>query len=328
MGDNAPEQTLVTTDLRKHPAVRAWSEVRQVPLVPESIEILKNRNDSKVYRLAGVGPEGSNVVAKQCPKENALAERFIYEQVLLHLPFPALGHYGLLDEQDSRFCWAFMEDAGGEPYSPNIEEQGVLAAEWLGTLHTCGVEAAAGLSLSDRGPNHYFDCLRFGRDQIRQNLANPALNHNDRAVLSRIARQCDFLEQQWDEIEECCTRIPRTFVHGDLCGSNVHMRATPCGTGLVAFDWECAGWGVLAVDLVLAGLDLPTYHSLVRKLWPNLNLEALQEFAVVGRIFRLLSFVVCESESLAGKWLHKPMKHMRCYQAEIADAIRAAGLEQ
>src|SRR5262245_8213230 len=179
MGDNTPELTLVITDLRGHPAARAWSEIRGVPLVPESIEILKNRNDSRVYRLAGVGPEGSNVIAKQCPKENALAELFIYKKVLAHLPFPALEHYGLLDEQDTRFCWVFMEDAGGVSYSPDIEEHGVLAAEWLGRLHTCGVEVPAGLSLSDRGPDHYLACLRSARDRIRHNLANPALNQDD-----------------------------------------------------------------------------------------------------------------------------------------------------
>ncbi len=47
-----------------------------------------------------------------------------------------------------------------------------------------------------------------------------------------------------------------------------------------------------------------------------------------GTIFQLLAFIDWESQSLASKWLHKPMKHMRCYEAEIAREIEAAGLEQ
>lgn len=321
------EQTVVTTDLREHPAVRAWLEVRRVSPVPETLEILKSRNDSRVYRLAGVGPEGSNVVAKQCPKANAFAERFIYEQVLPHLPFVALRYYGLLEEPNTEFCWFFMEDAEGLPYSPDIEEHGVLAAEWLGTLHVCGMEVAAGLGLSDRGPDHHLDCLRLARDRICHNLANPALNHDDRDVLNGVVHQCDLLERHWGQIEERCKGIPRTFVHADLCLSNVQVRPTPCGIGLVVFDWESAGWGALAVDLVLTGLRLPTYRSVVRKAWPELDVEALQGFARIGRILRLLRFVECESTTLAGQWLHKPMKHMRCYRTELSDAMRASELE-
>src|SRR5215471_12487775 len=98
-------QTLVTADLREHPAARAWSEARRVRLVPESIQVLKNRNDSRVYRLAGVGPEGANVVAKQCPKAKASVERFIYERVLPRLPFETLQCYGFVEERNTKFCW-------------------------------------------------------------------------------------------------------------------------------------------------------------------------------------------------------------------------------
>src|SRR5215470_4550470 len=148
-------QMVVTNNLREHAAVRAWLEVRRVPLMPESVQVLKNRNNSRVYRLAGVGPGGCNIVAKQCPKAKASAERFIYEKILPHLPFVALHCYGFLEEQNTEFCWFFMEDAEGVSYSPEIEEHGVLAAAWLGRLHTCGVKSAAGLSLSDRGPDYY-----------------------------------------------------------------------------------------------------------------------------------------------------------------------------
>jgi len=322
------EHGTIRTDLMEHPAVRAWSELRPARVVPEAIEILKSRNDSKVYWLSGVGPGGSNVVAKWCPRANALAERTIYEGVLPHFTFSTLRYYGLLEEQDAPFSWVFIEDAEGVPYSPDIEEHRIRAAEWLGVMHTSAPEAIAELGLPDRGPECYLGCLRSAREGIHRNLANPALTDDDQAVLYGIVSQCDVLEQRWGQVEECCDGIPWTFVHGDFNGSNLQFRVTPRGIALVPFDWECAGWGVLAVDLVLAGLDLPTYWSVVRRSWPSLDLETFQRFAVIGRIFRLLGFVEWESPSLASKWLHKPMKHMRCYEAEIAREIQAAGLEQ
>ena len=323
-----PEHAIIRTDLREHPAVRAWSELLPARMVPEAIEILKSRNDSRVYRLSGIGPGGSNVVAKRYPRTNALAERTIYEGVLPHFPFSTLRYYGLLEEQGTQFCWVFIEDAEGVPYSPDTEEHRVRAAEWLGAMHTSAPEAVAGLGLPDRGPDCYLGCLRSARDRIRQNLTNPALSADDRTVLGAVVTQCNLVKKRWRKVEECCDGVPRTFVHADLSGSNLHVRVTPRGIALVPFDWECAGWGVMAVDLALAGLDLPTYWSVVRRSWSSLEIEALQRVALVGRIFQLLALVDWESKSLACEWLHRPMKHMRCYQPEIAHAIQAAGLEQ
>src|SRR5262249_17885356 len=130
------EQASVGTDLMDHAAVRAWSELRQARVVPERIEVLKSRTKSSVYRLCSVGPGGSHVVGKRCTKTNALAERFINEEVLPHFPFTTLGYYGLVEEPDTEFCWVFIEDAKGVPYSPDVEEHRVLASEWLSVLHT------------------------------------------------------------------------------------------------------------------------------------------------------------------------------------------------
>src|SRR5712692_5645172 len=323
-----PEHAVIQSDLSEHPAVRAWSKLRPTQIVPEAIEILKNRNDSKVYRLLAVGPGRSNVVAKRCPKANALAERFIYDNVLPQLPLVTLRHYGLLQEQDAEFCWAFMEDAEGVPYSPDIAEHCVLAAEWLATMHTSVLGVAAKLDLPDRGHGAYLGCLRSACDRIRQNLANPALTEDDQAVLYGIVSQCDVLEQRWGQVEECCDGIPWTFVHADLHESNLHVRTSPGGATLLPFDWESAAWAVPAVDLALPGLDLPTYWSVVRKSWSSLEIKALRRLALVGKIFQLLGCIDWESKSLASEWLHRPMKHMRCYEAEIAREIEAAGLEQ
>lgn len=321
------EPPTIQIDFMEHPAVRAWAAVESAHVLPEAIEILKHRRDSRVYRLLGVGPNGSNVVAKRSPMANALAERFVYHNVLPQLPFATLRHYGLLQEQDGEFCWAFIEDAGGVPYSPDVEEHCVLAAKWLGIMHTHGVGTPAASGLPDRGSSHYLNCLLSARERILHNLSNPALCDDDRVTLRAIVAQCDLVERYWRRVEECCAGAPQTFVHADLHESNVHVRMTLDGITLTPFDWESAGWAVPAIDLVLAGLDLGVYRSVVGKSWPGLGVEALQRLAFVGKVFQLLELIEWESKSLECAWLHKPMKHMRYYQPEISHAIRVAGLE-
>src|SRR5438094_1019393 len=145
--------------LREHPAVQAWRELQPRRVEPESIETLQHRNKSAIYRLEGVGPGGSAVIAKRCRQVTALVERAIYEDILPHLPIPSLHYYGFVEEEGP-FCWLFLEDAGGEKYSPSIREHCVLAGRWLGRMHTSAARIAAAARLPDRGPSHYLEPLR------------------------------------------------------------------------------------------------------------------------------------------------------------------------
>ena len=82
-----------------------------------------------------------------------------------------------------------------------------------------------------------------------------------------------------------------------------------------------------ASDLALRGLDMHVYCSAVRESWPGLDVETLQGVAIVGNIFQLLAHVDFESKGLSQEWLHRPMKHMGSYRAEMARAIEAGQLE-
>ena len=106
---------VIRANLADHPAVRAWRRLGGGRAEPDRVEILKevvhdercdldpfpaegtNRysvlelspSRSAVYRLVGVGPGGSAVVAKQCYQkhsESAVTEHVIYERVLPRLP--------------------------------------------------------------------------------------------------------------------------------------------------------------------------------------------------------------------------------------------------
>ena len=319
---------IVRTNLLEHPAVRAWSKLLPGRVEPESVEILQERQKSAVYRLHGVGPGGSTVIAKRCERATALIERTIYEEVLPHLPITALHYYGFTEEDDT-FCWLFLEDVGSERFSPLTKEHRVLAARWLGMMHTSAARVTAAARLPDRGPDHYLEHLRFARHTILQNLTNPALNAGDLALLETIVAQCDVLEFHWSQVEKGCEGVPSTLAHGDFCPKNIRVRPDQAGTNLFSLDWETAGWGVPAADLAPARgrypapqVDVTTYWSIVRECWPGLDIQAVRRLTNVGRIFRPLAAIRWASMSLAFEWLEKPIKSMKVYQAELAEAIQ------
>ena len=65
---------IIGTNLLNHPAVVAWNQLQPKRVKPEGIQILKQRKNKKslVYRVVGVGPAGSAVIAKRRPRGNAL----------------------------------------------------------------------------------------------------------------------------------------------------------------------------------------------------------------------------------------------------------------
>jgi hypothetical protein len=296
-----------------HPAARAWQELQPGRVESESIETLKETEKSVVYRLKGVGPGGSAVIAKRCRTTTASIERTVYEDILPHLPITALHYYGCT-QQDGEFCWLFLEDAGEQRYSPYSKEHCALVGRWLGLLHTSAARLAAAARLPDRGPGHYLEHLRSARHTILRYLTNPALSGDDVTVLHAIVAQCDFLESRWSQVETCCAGIPLTLVHGDFRPKNVHVRRDHGGSALFPIDWETAGWGVPAPDL--AHVDLTVYWTVVRESWPTVDLQALQQLATLGKVFRRLAAMNWQSMSLE-------MASMRIYHAELSDAIQA-----
>jgi hypothetical protein len=320
---------IIRANLLGHPAVNAWSHLLSRRVVPEWIEILHEKEKSSVYRLAGVGLRGADVIAKRCLATTALVERTIYEDVIPRLPITALHYYGFVVEND-QFGWLFLEDAGRERFSPLLEQHRTLAARWLGLMHTAAARVAPAAHLPNRGPEHYLTHLRLARRTILSNLANPALSPSDSALLETIVSQCDVLEGRWSQVEQYCAGMPPTLVHGDFRPKNIHVRAGPAGTDLFALDWETAGWGVPAADLAPSRGLLPAYQvniaaywSVVRECWPSVDIQAVGQLVHVGRIFRQLAAISWATMSLAYEWLGKPIKSMQVYQAELAEAIQA-----
>jgi aminoglycoside phosphotransferase (APT) family kinase protein len=315
-------------NLLEHPAVRAWREIYSRRAEPTRIAVLKERHKSGVYRLEGAGPSGSAVIAKRCWQETAVRERTVYEEVLPHLPLPALCYYGFVAEPGGEFCWLFLEDAGKGEYSPGLKKHRRLAARWLGLVHTAAAGLEATVPLPERGPDHYREHLRSARRTLNTHLGNPALTGADVSVLEDLIARCDCLEGRWGDVKRFCQKMPRTLTHGDLAVKNVRVR-TGAGEEMDLFplDWETAGWGVPAVDLAQFTLnslspDLPAYGAIVQRSWPNLNIQDLRQLAHLGTVFRLLAALDWAASTLACQDVgYLVQKYFRRYQAELAAVL-------
>ena len=325
-----PSSTETLPDnLLDHRAVRAWAALKPARVEPDGIEILKLKRKSAVYRLSGVAPDGSAVIAKRCGAETARIERTIHEDFLSHLPVPALACYGFVEEPSERFCWLFLEEAIGWEYSPHKAEHRALAGRWLGTMHQAAVNSGLKSRLPGHEPAHYRKLLQTSRDTVQQHLANPALPGSDLQILEAIASHCDVLESHWSELEQMCEGLPRTLVHGDFVSKNVRIRPTLEGPALVTFDWEVASWGLPATDLCqfTGGAVSPALADYCASLNGALDLTSVERLSECGKFFRLLDDIHWATLWLVFDsylFLEKPMSYLKSYELRLAGALRLA----
>jgi hypothetical protein len=330
--ERAKPESIQTLDKKK----RALIKLRSERVEPEIMEILQK--EKFMYRLKGVGREGSAVIAKQCKRGVGMMEHAIYTQILSRLPVPTLRCYGFVEEPNSPLGWLFVEDAGTERFRFRIREHRALAARWLGLMHTLAVQVAATARLPDRGPDNYLEHLQVARDTLQRAIVNSTVSPDGLIVLKSIVSQCNALETCWSTVERFCDRMPRTLVHSDFNQSNIRVRHGQTGIALLPFDWEMAGRGIPAADLAcLEHADLAIYWSVVRRSWPYLGVQDIQRMANFGRIFGALADINWQSWGLEYSWEGWPLDKdeqlkwtvmdMKVNEASIANAMRAATWE-
>jgi len=283
-----PEINTAPANPLEHPAVLAWNLLHSRAVEPQAIQLVKLRTKSAVYRLAGAGPDGATVIAKRCLAGTAAVERMIYEAVLPSLAVPALAYYGFAEEARGEYGWLFMEDAGGQEYSPKNQEHRVAASRWLAAVHSLELDGPVTGRLPDRSTAHYLELARRSLATVQEHLANPVMNDEDLAVLQSVAAGCQCVISRWSEVEEFYRGRPESLVHGDLVVKNVSMRSTPTGLSLLVFDWENAGWGVPGVDLAqftgrTISPDLAIYAANLRREFRRLTDVELRQVPEIGR---------------------------------------------
>jgi Phosphotransferase enzyme family len=310
-------------------AAKAWKQLRPEQPELERIEVLYDVRKTQVYKLHAMGLSRAGIIAKRSRRHSALVERKIYETVLPQLPVSSLLFHGFAEEPEGLFCWLFLEDAGAEPYVSELKEHRNLAANWLAVMHPLAARIPAVALLPDRGPEYYLAELRTGRDEMQQALSNPLLTAEGAHLLKTMMFQLTLLERHWGEVQEFCEKMPRTLVHGDLVERNVRIRRNQTND-LLVMDWEIAGWGVPAIDLVQldAGSssvspDLATYQSTIQAAWPQLEPHTVRQMAHFGRIFRVITTIAWATKGLRPPWINDGILHLQCYEKRLSALVSA-----
>ena len=292
--------------LLAHPAVQAWRRLGPDRPVPDRVAAATRRRG--VYRLEGVGAEGSTVIAKRCKPRDSLVERTVYERILPFVHLSGPRYYGVVadpnEDPEKEVCWLFIGEIQGEQYDVLLPGHRAAAARWLGILHTEARSAADQSDLSDAGPGRYRKQMYTARDLFRNHLDHPAFTADDLAFLDGLLARFDQLDEHWDRLEQVATGLPRTLLHGDFNGKNLRVQASPAGPQIAAFDWTDAGRGVPTADLAQvvfatigfsASPDLATYLSVVRERWPDCDPEDVERLAACGTVFRALAAIDWDS---------------------------------
>jgi thiamine kinase-like enzyme len=322
---------VLTDRLEEHQAFQAWCRVQSARAAPHTIEAMKRGKKVNVYRLTGVGPDGTAVIAKRCGSAKARVERLVYEEILPLLPVTGLRCRGFLQESDD-FCWLFMDDAAGELYSQERSEHRSLAGRWLAELHNVTLPASVWTRLPNRELGHYLNLLRGSRATLLHHLAdNPLLFDDARAIFHSVVKHYDVLESRWHDVQSICDVMPRTVVHDDFVMKNMRVRYGATGPELLVFDWEYAGWGMPGADLAqyvdkAISPDLNVYYSARKFASSPLDLRDVQRAGVCGGFLRLLDMIAWAISELAfgsDRYLLKPVALLQDYDVTLVNALNA-----
>jgi hypothetical protein len=307
-------------------AVAAWGAVRPAgaPYSPSSATTVKPlRGGSVVYRLAGMGPRGSDVIAKRTSRATVELESRLYADLLACLPVATVRCYGIAPDDDEAMGWLFLEDAGGIPYSPERPEHRRLAARWLAGMHVAAADRPVPAALPTRDAAYYRNLLERAGRAIVEGFGNPALAPEQLTSLRPVLRRTEMLLDRWSEVEQLCTGMPKTLVHADFVAKNVRVHESPNGDRLLAFDWENAGWGLPAIDLTSIDLDLYAREICVG--WPAFGRADMATVARIGRIFWFTSCIQWETWAFATQSLWRLMKNLPVYERELSAVMAELG---
>jgi len=318
----ARQPEIIPGDVRDHPAVANWWKLPRGRGVPDSVEILTLKPKSAVFRLFGVGTDGTSVIAKRCVRGGGRIERMIYEEILPQLPLVGLEYYGFVAGEAGGHDWLFLGDAGEAEFSPQDPAHQRLAAEWLGTLHRLGRHVSGADRLPAREADDYLTHLRIARGNILGSLRNAALTDENRDVLRSVVARLDLVEERWAEIASFCERAPRTLVHGDFYKKNLVVGTSGERPVLLPLDWEMAGWGVPAIDL--EAIDPHAYWIAVRESWPELTYADVEDLTWYGRLFRQIMGASWGSVELNHAWPMETMYKMDVYDARLGQFLACA----
>ncbi len=299
-------------------ASELWLDIDPIGSLPESVETLKApHRKSAVLRLLGAGPDGRSVVAKRAARDSIEIEARVYRDVLAHLPVSATRLLGTAPDGDR--SWLFLEDAGETPFDSGLASHQNLAAVWMARVHGGARELSQVKELPDRSPSHYWALLRAVEAVLRETLGNPALSNEEIAVVEDVLEACDGLASKWHRVAAQLDQGPLTIVFGGFSSKNARVRASADGPVLMPFDFESAGYGCPAIDLVYPDRD--AYVEEARGWWSGLDGGEFDRLQGIGRALGGLKAIPGERKVLLGPAPSKAVAKLHWYGREIVDGM-------
>lgn len=324
----------VQTSLTNHQAILAYNKLGQNYGELSSIELLTlnggkpHNKKSEIYRLSGVGIDGSSVIAKKAPLKSLMNEKFFYENISPFLSIFPIRFYGFVLDEDKKNSWLFLEECRGTRYFEDKEQHRLVVANWLGYFHST-TSKLDNNQLDNHGPEKYYQYINTGKEVLSENLLKPYIKRNDADVLNKLLTSFSIIESNWAEIIRLCDKMPKCVVHGDFIGKNVMINVTDNNNTINVFDWEYVGWGVPAIDLGaldytiwnLKEKDVTKYTRSVQRVWPNVTEIVVQQWINIGLIFRYLAWISTTSLGLASDYVDEPMYQLKDYSTSLTSVL-------
>ncbi len=302
-------------------ASELWLAAEPAGSAPQSVETLKPAHrKSAVVRLLGAGLGGESVIAKRAARASIEIEARVYRDVLAHLPVSATRLLGTAPDGDR--SWLFLEDAGEEPFDSKLADHRRLAAVWMARVHGGARQLPGPKELPDRGLHHYESLLRSVEALLGETLGNRALSAEEASVVDGVLEACDALASRWHHVAAILDEGPLTIVFGGFSSKNARVRASADGPVLMPFDFESAGYGCPAIDLVYPDGD--AYVEQARGWWSGLDRGEFNRLRAVGRALGGLKAIPGERKVLLADSPSKAVAKLRWYGREIVDGMSEA----
>jgi hypothetical protein len=292
----------------------------------DSAEALKESGRTRVYRLHGVGPAGSAVIAKRRRAGGIGMELLWYRELARRVGVRSPELYGHFQEEAHE--WLMLEDVGDEQYDWRSRAHRAALTTWLLAVHRDVASLSATPQLPDHGPERYRDHLQQARRLIDGNLDNPALTRPDVSLLAAVHETLGEVDARWGDLESVCAGCPKTLVHGDLSGKNIRIHHRMNGVvEVVVLDWATGGWGIPAPDLSVSRYRslspcplLGRYADAPERLG-GLSSRRLRQLSVVGTAFRALAAMHWVSAPLTTPHVKRPLRDLPRFQEALLQSL-------
>lgn len=327
-------------------AFNAWKKLFPDSPEPRHVDILKQQNRSNIYRLVGIGPKRSNVVAKRREYDKAMVESIIYSEVLPKINMKTLYYYGFVEEQTEaggrQFAWLFLNDFGDWNYSTYSRKQHTLLAKWLGEFHVASSDLEKiKNNLPERSAEyHNKRFLQNALDLIPRVLTEHILEKEERILLENILRKFEVLSKLWNDIVIFCKQVPNTVIHGDCLPKNIYFQKEGDEFLAIPFDWSAAAWGPIGLDLGQTALpyrniwpeepNIDEYYSQVKIKWPDIQLKTVQQLSHLGQLFWAIDVISWAIPEYDYEWVKKEklLTNLKIYLKVLEKAMNVTGYNE